>query len=144
MRTLPRLLALPLLLAAIAAAGPALAQADEGGDTILPGLWSYKTSALTLYNKTERRCIRPNEIEKVMSGAVNHHYTCSYPARSQSYGRVSMRGVCTDKKGRRIPISMSGTFTPTTLDMQVQVAGIIPVSVRGRRLSPSCAGGEEG
>lgn len=126
-----------------ARAQPEAAAEGGGGDAILPGWWSYTTHALLLYNKTERRCIKKHEIARVMSGAINKHYTCDYPMRSQSFGRVSMKGVCTDKKGRRVSVAMSGAYTPTTLDMRVQLVGI-PISIQGRRLSATCPGAEEG
>ena len=132
----------PVLLAALVLAGAAPASArtqgnDDGGDTILPGYWSYRTRALLVYDKTERRCLKRQEIERVMSGAINRHYTCTYPAREQSFGRVSMKGVCVDKKGRRVSVAMNGAYTPTTLDMTVHLVGI-PIKVEGRRISETC------
>lgn len=138
-----RLASPPLLLAALLLGAPARAQPAESVETILPGYWTYTASTLLVVSKTERRCIRRHEIDRVMAGAINHHYTCSYPNRVQSNGRVQMSGVCSDKKGRRIPISMNGRYTPTTLDVNVQIAGVIPGVVHGRRLSATCPGGQE-
>lgn len=142
----PAFVRFALLAAALGliAPGGARAQPEAGdGDTILPGYWSYSTSALYMINKTERRCLRAHEIERVMNGAINRHLRCTTALQGQSFGPVSMKGVCTDKKGHRVSVSMKGAFSPTTLDMNVQVAGIIPYAVHAKRLSATCPAGEE-
>lgn len=136
---------LALALAAALGTGAPAVQAQTSSEipgVILPGYWSYTTSAFVVIRKTERRCIRRHEIDRVMSGAINEHYTCDYPNRTVGDGRVNMRGTCRDKKGRRVSISMRGSFSPTTLDLDATIAGI-PVNLKGRRLGAACPNGEQ-
>jgi hypothetical protein len=139
-RLLP-LLAAPLL-AALAAAGPATAQT-----AISPGYWetTSKVTAPFPTHKTERRCIKPQDVAKFMEGKINHIYTCTYPTKRVGDGKIRLEGTCATRDGPAIPITGEGAFTADTLHLDAritpQIGGLnIPVkaSTDARRLSDAC------
>jgi hypothetical protein len=89
-------------------------------DSILPGYWET-TDHFLGSAKTERRCVLPKDIAKVMGGPSNHIYACNYPRDSIGGGKISFRGECVDKKGRRFQLSGHGVYTHTTLQMSADV-----------------------
>ena len=138
-----------LTFALLAAAAPALAAEYP----ILPGYWESRnkvTSVVTLSNKVERKCVTPKDVEKFMSGPSNRHYACTYPQRRFEDGKVFMTGQCTDKKGRKIGVEVTGTYTPTSYEMtahlNARLAGI-PLSgnatSEANRISDTCPPGSE-
>jgi hypothetical protein len=143
-RLLP-LLAAPLL-AALAAAGPAAAQ-----NAISPGYWetvSKSTSPLPA-SKTERRCIKPQDVSKFMEGKINHIYTCTYPRKEVGGGKIHLEGTCATRDGPPVPISGQGTFTSDTLHIDarasIQFGGLsVPVkaSTDAKRLGDACPAAE--
>lgn len=139
--------ALPLALALIAT--PAAA-----ADSILPGYWESTNkvwSGPIRDTEVERRCITPAEVAKFMSGPSNRHYTCTYPTKSFTNGKIVLDGTCVSKKGRQVAISGTGNFTETTLfltaDIKTKYAGI-PLSghasTQGRRIAATCPPGSKG
>ena len=140
-----------LLLAAVIAT-PALmlsaaAPQAQSTNTILPGYWEY-TSRIQFgisSSDTENRCVRANEINRFFNGPSNRHYTCDYPTRVVGDGRMRFEGTCRDRRGRTVDVTASGTYTPTSFEMQARLEGRflgIPVSptgtIRARRLSATC------
>ena len=136
------------ILASLAAAGllaaPAVAQETT---TIQPGWWE-STNTLNFIIKDvdrERRCITPADVDKVMSGRINRHYTCTYPEKRVADGRMFFKGTCVDKRGRKVNVTATGTYSPTaftlTADLSGKVAGV-PVSARAsttaKRLGDVC------
>ncbi len=120
---------------------------------ILPGYWESRnkvTSVVTLSNKVERKCVTPKDVEKFMSGPSNRHYTCTYPSRRFEGGKVAMAGQCVDKKGRKIGVTVSGTYTPTSYEMtahlNTRMAGL-PLSgnatSEAQRIGDTCPAGSE-
>jgi len=143
--------ALILIAAMGASALPVIAAAAEY--PILPGYWESRnkvTSVVTLSNKVERKCVTPKDVEKFLAGPSNRHYSCVYPSRSFVGGEVSMTGVCTDKKGRKIAVQVTGTYTPTSYEMtahlKTRVAGL-PLSgnatSEAHRIGDVCPAGSE-
>ncbi|HRD45507.1 MAG TPA: hypothetical protein PLF78_03380, partial [Caulobacter sp.] len=78
-----RTLALLSLLGLFAA--PAMARET----TIQPGWWESTNVLNFIITDTdhERRCITPADVDKVMSGRINRHYTCTYPEKRVSDGK---------------------------------------------------------
>lgn len=120
---------------------------------ILPGYWESVNSVLSPLpsRKVERRCITPKDVAKFLSGPANHHYTCTYPTRIFSGGRIRLKGECVDKRGRTVEIEGSGRYEPTrftlTADIDTRLAGL-PISGRARteavRISDICPKGAPG
>ena len=123
----------PLVLAAAAAiAAPALAQT-----TIAPGYWETTSKVISPVptSKTERKCIRPEDIDKFIGGAPNRHYTCTYPTREVANGKIRLAGSCKTKNSAPVPISGEGVYTRDTLRLDARVEaklGGLTVPVRAR------------
>ena len=130
-------------LAALAVAGSAAAAQSP----ILPGYWeSTNTVSSPLHStSTSRRCISPADVDRFLTGPINHHYTCVYPIRRVAGGKLAMKGVCTDNKGRQVRVSASGAYTPTSFHVDAVMATRflgLPVSGHGtteaRRIADAC------
>jgi hypothetical protein len=135
------LLAIPLAVT-MAAAGPSAAQS-----AISPGYWETISKVTSPFptRKTERRCIKPQDVTRFMEGKINHIYTCTYPTREIAAGKIRLEGTCSTRDGPPIPISSHGTFSSDTLHMEArivpQIGGLaIPVraSTDARRLGDTC------
>ena len=145
MNRLTFLLAAPLI--AVATAGPAAAQS-----AISPGYWetvSKSTSPLPT-SKTERRCIKPQDVAKFMEGKINHIYTCTYPKKQVGGGRIVLEGTCATRDGPPVPISGQGTFTSDTLHIDaratIALGGLsLPVKATtdAKRLGDACPAPDE-
>jgi hypothetical protein len=132
---------LPLIAACAALAGPAAAQT-----AISPGYWEMTNQVVSPLpsKKTERRCIKPAEVEKFMQGPENHIYRCTYPTRQVGDGRIRMSGTCASKD-RSFPATLEGQFTADTLRVDAHATvklGGLNVAVHGRtiakRLGDAC------
>jgi hypothetical protein len=132
-----------LAVAALLAA-PAVARETT---TIQPGWWE-STNTLNFIIKDvdrERRCITPKDVDKVMSGRINRHYTCTYPEKRVADGKMFFKGTCVDKRGRTVAVTATGTYSPgaftLTADLSGKVGGL-PVSARAsttaKRLGDAC------
>jgi hypothetical protein len=84
-------------------------------------------------------------VEKFIGGAPNRHYTCTYPTREISGGKIRLVGSCKTKNSAPVPIRGEGVYTrdSLTLDARVQakLGGLsIPVHARtsGKRLADDC------
>jgi len=106
-------------LAALAVAGPAAAQS-----AIIPGYWESTNKLLSpiKQSSTEKRCITPADVDKFMAGPSNRHYTCTYPTRRIQDGTITLKGTCVSKKGQKVAIQGSGTYTPTSFHLTADVA----------------------
>lgn len=141
-----------IALAASAALVPTFALAADL--PILPGWWKWDSQASVALapSKPDHRmkCLRPKDIDKVLSGAINHHYVCRYNVAEIEGGRARLEGACTDKHGGTVPISLRGVYTPTSFNLtgrtQMQL-GPLPVPVKARidarRISETCPSGAE-
>ena len=111
---------------------------------ILPGYWKYSAKTmLGLINfKSERRCIMAEEVERFIAFPGNRHYKCEYATKTVGDGRVNMQGACVDKKGRRAPIRASGTYTPESFKLNVNLTTTNGIPLAGtmtaQRISPDC------
>jgi hypothetical protein len=138
-RLLP-LLAAPLL--TLALGGAALAQS-----AISPGYWETTSKVTSPFptHKTERRCIKPQDVSKFMEGKINHIYTCTYPTKHVGDGKIRLEGTCATRDGPSIPITGEGVFTSDSLHLDAritpQIGGLsIPVkaSTDAKRLGDAC------
>ena len=112
----------PILLLALAPlflAAPAAAQTP-----ITPGYWESTNTLISPVHSTkvEKRCITPADVDKFMAGPSNRHYTCTYPTREIRDGKITLKGTCVSKKGRKVAISGSGAYTPTSFQLTADVA----------------------
>src|SRR5690349_5778094 len=100
-------LVLPAL-AVIAAAVPAFAAETP----IAPGYWETTSQVISPFptKKTEKRCIREEDVEKFMGGAPNRHYTCTYPTREVAGGKIRLIGSCKTKNSAPVPVTGEGVY----------------------------------
>jgi hypothetical protein len=114
--------------------------------TLQPGYWEAKYAVAGI-GKTEKWCIRAKDIEKFIHGPSNHIYTCTYPINEAQGGRVHFEGECRSRKGRHAYIQGEGTYSPSTLRLQVRIKGGvklagIPITItpvmKARRLGDTC------
>lgn len=139
---------LPVLLAAAAIALPAAAPAASWAQTtIQPGYWETTSQIISPFptSKTEKRCIRPQDVEKVIAGSPNHNYTCTYPTKEIGGGKIRLAGSCKTKHDDPVPISSKGTYTKDSLRLdatvKAKIAGLsVPVHARttGKRIGDTC------
>jgi hypothetical protein len=106
----------------LAAAAPAAAVA--AAPAIQPGYWESTNKLLSpiKQTKTERRCITPADVDKFMAGPSNRHYACTYPHKVIQNGRISLKGTCVSKKGRKVAVQGSGAYTPTSFNLTADIA----------------------
>jgi len=125
-------------------AGPAAAAAQT---TILPGYWETTSQIVSPFptSKTERRCIKAEDVDKFIAGSPNHNYTCTYPTKEIADGKIRLGGSCKTRDGEPVPVSGEGVYTPDSLRMDAYVkarigALSIPVHARtsGKRLGDTC------
>ena len=126
------LLTLTLLAAGAAAAAPHV--------SIQPGYWETVSQVVSPFptSKTERRCIRPEDVEKVIAGSPNHNYTCTYPIEHIAGGKIRLEGSCKTKHDDPVPIRTEGAYTADTLRMDAYVkakVGGLPVPVHARTMA---------
>jgi hypothetical protein len=122
---------IPLLaIAALTAGGTAAAQS-----AITPGYWESTNKVISPIRTTsvEKRCITPADVDKFMAGPSNRHYTCTYPTKHIRDGKISLRGTCVSKKGRKVAIVGTGSYTPTSFQLTADVAmEFLGLDVAGR------------
>ena len=149
----------PILMRTIAVAVPALAgaillaapsspsQAQAATSEVLPGYWEYTTSAVGIRD-TEQRCVRPSEINRFFGGLSTRRWRCEYPTRVVGGGTARFEGVCTDHRGRRVNIRLSGTYQQENFRFTggAQLARgtpYLPASITARRLAAQCPANAE-
>lgn len=137
--------ALPALLVVLAAAAPA--GAAMAATTILPGYWESTNRLLSpiKQTKTEKRCITPADVDKFLAGPSNRHYACTYPTKVFSGGKITLKGTCVSKKGRKVAVQGSGAYTPTSFNLTAEIATEFlgldiagKASTEARRLGDTC------
>ena len=130
-------------LAACAVALPAAAAETP----IAPGYWETTSQIISPLptKKTEMRCIREQDVEKFIGGSPNRHYTCTYPPREISDGKIRLAGSCKTKNSDPVPITGEGVYTRESLRLdawvKAKLGGLtVPVHARttGKRVGDSC------
>lgn len=130
-----------LFLAAPAAPRAAMAP-QSSADTVLPGYWQYTTRALG-QGDTETKCVRPSEINRFFGGLSTRRWQCTYPVRQIGNGNARFEGTCTDRKGRRVNVRLSGTYQTESFSFRggaqlLRGTPYIPASITARRLAAQC------
>ena len=114
----------------LAAAGPALA-----APAIQPGYWESTNKLLSPIRQTsrEKRCITPADVDKFMAGPSNRHYACTYPTKVIAGGVITLKGACVSKKGQKVAVKGSGSYTPTSFTLTAEVATeFLGLDIQGR------------
>ncbi len=125
---------------------------NRSTDTVLPGYWEYTTRALG-QNETERRCVRPSEINRFFGGLSTRRYNCTYPTRQVGNGQALFEGTCvsTGRSQRQLRVRLEGPYTPESFNFRgsvsTRVGGVwtprVPGSINARRLSATCPANAE-
>lgn len=143
--------AAPAIAGAVLLAAPISPQAamapQLGGDTVLPGFWEYTTSAVGIRD-TERKCVRPSEINRFFGGLSTRRWRCTYPVRQVGNGNARFEGTCTDHKNRRVNVRLNGTYQRESFSFRggAQLARgtpYLPASITARRISAECPANAE-
>jgi hypothetical protein len=146
-----RFLALAAVGGAVLALGasdrPFAAGAPAVQDTVLPGYWEYTTSAVGVRD-TERKCVRPSEINRFFGGLSTRRWSCTYPVREVGSGNARFEGTCRDRKGRTVRVRLSGTYRTESFRFTggAQLARgtpYLPASITANRISATCPAGAE-
>lgn len=125
------------------ATAPAVAQET----TIQPGWWESTNTLNLIITDTdrERRCITPADVDKILSGKINRHYTCTYPEKRVAGGKMFFKGTCVDKRGRTVNVTATGNYSPTAFNLDAKVSGKlggVPISATAstvaKRLGDVC------
>lgn len=135
------LAALALPAATTVLAQPAApATAAEEALPLAPGFWASHVSA-TVISGNDRRCLRPQDINRYVHGWSNSIYACTYPVSTVGGGHVVWQGTCSSRGGRILTIDARGTYTQTNLHVTGHVgsrlAGVrlrVPFTMDARRL----------
>jgi hypothetical protein len=143
-------LAVPAAAAAVLLAAPTGAtppNTPQTADTVLPGYWTYTTSAVGIRD-TEEKCVRPSEINRFFGGLSTRRWQCAYPVRQVGNGQARFEGTCTDRKGRRVNVRLNGTYQPESFTFRggAQLARgtpYLPASITARRLAAVCPANAE-
>jgi hypothetical protein len=131
----------------LALLAPLAGRAATQPKAIAPGWWETTSQVVSPVRSTkvERRCIRPKDVVKYMSGPENHIYHCTYPTREVGEGTIRLKGSCASRDGRPFPIAWSGTFTEDSFHMEGRAAyqfGPLTVPLHAvtdaHRLGPDC------
>ncbi len=135
----------PLLPALIALAAASTAAAAE--PPIRPGCWESTNRVVSPIHQTTTttRLISAADVDRFLTGPINHHYTCVYPTRRVGEGRLVMKGKCTDSKGRQLGVEGRGRYTATSFHVEATIAmNFLGLPVQGRattdarRIGDSC------
>lgn len=146
-----RFLALAAVGGAVLALGasdrPFAAGAAPVQDTVLPGYWEYTTSAVGVRD-TERKCVRPSEINRFFGGLSTRRWNCTYPVREVGGGNARFEGTCRDRKNRTVRVRLSGTYRSESFRFTggAQLARgtpYLPASITANRISATCPAGAE-
>lgn len=145
---LTRLLAvgLPAMAGAVILAVPSSAL-QAGADTPQPGYWEYTTSAVGIRD-TDQKCVRPSEINRFFGGLSTRRWQCAYPVRQVGGGEARFEGTCTDRKGRRVNVRLTGPYEAERFSFRggAQLARgtpYLPASITARRIAAQCPAGAE-
>jgi len=116
-----RRLALLPVLGLFALAGTGAASAAQ---PIQPGYWESTNRLLSPFRttSTEKRCITPADVDKFMAGPSNRHYACTYPTKVITGGAIKLKGACVSKKGAKVAVQGSGSYTPTSFTLTAEIA----------------------
>jgi hypothetical protein len=137
---MPHLRYLLPALAAVATLSAAPQAPAAAEHTIDPGFWEARTSAL-IFNGTNRRCVREQDVARYVGGWENSIYDCTYPVSVVGGGSLRWEGTCVSRGGRRLTIRAQGTYTNDAFTVRGHVSSRLAginlgsnFTVRARRL----------
>jgi len=132
----------------LVAVGTAFARASgQDGEaraptTILTGQWDYNTRLGPIPVDSDRRCLTQKDVENFNRGICLKRYSCAYETRVIRDGKILLKGVWTDKKGRTAPVTAKGNYTPESfrLDVSGKTVNGLPMAatLNARRISATC------
>lgn len=139
--------AAPVVAAGLLMSAPSAATPPQTAGQPQPGYWEYTTSVLGVRD-TERKCVRPSEINRFFGGLSTNRWRCTYPTRVVGDGRARFEGTCQDKKGRRIQVRLNGTYEETSFSFRggaqlLRGTPYVPASINARRISAQCPANAE-
>ncbi len=113
------------------------APAARDENRILPGYWEYTNRLEFLFTdtKVEKRCVKPEDVDKFLAGPSNRHYKCDYPTRVVGGGKARFEGVCRDKRGREAKVSAVGSYAPKAFHLDATLG----TSIGGLPISPTAS-----
>jgi hypothetical protein len=134
--------ALGLLTSAASSATPPQAASQPQ-----PGYWEYTTRVLGV-SDTERKCVRPSEINRFFNGLSTRRWRCTYPVRQVGDGNARFEGTCRDHKGRSVNVRLNGPYQTESFRFSggAQLARgtpYIPASITARRIAAQCPANAE-
>ena len=137
-----RLIAVGLALAFLGGPAALHAQPATPPDAVLPGYWSYKTRFLGITVDNEKKCVKPDEVDKFFTAPCNRHHICSYPIRVVGNGRARFEGTWQDKKYKRKPVAVkaTGTYQPKEFTVRAQALGL-SATLEAKWLAATCPAG---
>ena len=136
------LVAAPVIAAGLLMSAPSAATPPQEAGQPQPGYWEYTTSVLGVRD-TERKCVRPSEINRFFGGLSTRRWRCTYPVRQVGDGNARFEGTCEDRKGRRVNVRLNGPYETESFRFTggAQLARgtpYIPASITARRISAQC------
>jgi len=134
--------AAPVIAAGLLMSAPSAATPPQEAGQPQPGYWEYTTSVLGVRD-TERKCVRPSEINRFFGGLSTRRWRCTYPVRQVGDGNARFEGTCEDRKGRRVNVRLNGPYETESFRFTggAQLARgtpYIPASITARRISAQC------
>lgn len=134
--------AAPVVAAGLLMSAPSAATPPQTAGQPQPGYWEYTTSVLGVRD-TERKCVRPSEINRFFGGLSTRRWRCTYPVREVGDGNARFEGVCEDHKGRRVNVRLNGPYQTESFRFTggAQLARgtpYIPASITARRIAAQC------
>ena len=116
------------------------AQPAPSGDTVLPGYWQYKTRFLGITVDNEKKCVKPDEVDKFLNGPCNRHHTCRYDVRVVGDGKARFEGYWQNKEGKRTNVRAAGTYAPKQFTLKANALGF-SATVEAKWLGAACPAG---
>lgn len=147
------LAAAPVLAGAVLLAAPAgSVPSRQADDTPQPGFWEY-TTQIPGDRNTERKCVRPSEINRFFGGLSTRRWRCTYPVRVVGNGNARFEGTCTEVKkdgrtGARVNVRLNGPYTAESFTFRggaqvLRGTPYISASITARRLAAQCPANAE-
>lgn len=121
---------------------PSSATSSQPASQPQPGFWEYTTNVMGVRD-TERKCVRPSEINRFFGGLSTRRWSCTYPVREVADGQARFEGTCRDRRGRTVRVRLNGPYASESFRFSggAQLARgtpYIPASINARRISADC------
>jgi hypothetical protein len=135
-------IAAPVMAIGLMMSAPSSATPPQAASQPQAGYWEYTTRVLGV-SDTERKCVRPSEINRFFNGLSTRRWRCTYPVREVGSGTARFEGSCRDHKGRSVNVRLNGPYQSESFRFSggAQLARgtpYIPASINARRLSAQC------